>query len=473
VRDRTGVPHPLFHGPAETFGGIPAVGVAAPKAFGPTVSAAGAGLSGLPERLNADPEFLLAARYWDVRLRLEVGEARYDVSIDGGKVSALQPATSGWRYDVRVTGPLSAWTDDVVTKGMLRGAHAGRGDRKISVDGDGVAHVAPYLGAVLRIVRLIGESLGVLAGEAIVRDVDRRFDTVVGRYVYVRILGTQFRVYFEEAGRGDLPLILHHTAGADGRQWRHLLEDPAVQSKYRVIAFDLPFHGKSLPPSGEPWWAQEYRATTESLMATVLAISGALELERPVFMGCSIGGYLAADLAYHHPREFSAVIGINAAVAGAAVLDRRYGEAKSSDDEAPPDTRHHPRIANSAVGSWNYMNTSPASPEASRREVAWMYGQGGPGVLSGDSHYYRIDHDLTGGKAEKIDTSQVEVHLLSGEYDRTAQPGPGSGRALADAIEGSTFQIVEGGGHFVMSDDYPRFRRYIIPLLDEIHARHR
>ena len=436
------------------------------------MSAAGLEISDLRERLNADPEFLLTARYWDVLVRLEVGEALYDMIIENGTVGVLGPATSGWTYDVRVAGPLAAWTDRSVALGMLRGAHGGRSECKILLDGDGVDHVAPYLSAVLRMVRVISELLLVPMEETPVPDVDRRFDAAVGRYVYVRISGTQYRIYFEKSGHGDLPLILHHTAGADGRQWRHLIEDPTIQSKYRIISYDLPFHGKSLPPPGERWWAQEYQATTKSLMATVLAVSEALGLERPVFMGCSIGGYLAVDLAYHHPDEFAAVIGINAAVAGSAVLGRRDNSAGSTQDGGSPDPRYHPRVSNTGVGSLNYMNTTPAAPESARREVAWVYSQGGPGVFSGDSHYYRVDHDLTGGRAQEIDTADVEVHLMSGEYDRTAEPGPGSGQALADAIHGATFSVIEGGGHFVMSDDYQRFRKYIVPLLDGIHARH-
>ncbi len=46
------------------------------------------------------------------------------------------------------------------------------------------------------------------------------FDSATGRYVYVTVGGVEYRVYFESAGEG-IPLLLQHTAGADGRQWRH------------------------------------------------------------------------------------------------------------------------------------------------------------------------------------------------------------------------------------------------------------
>ena len=73
------------------------------------------------------------------------------------------------------------------------------------------------------------------------------FDTAVGRYVYLPIDGIEYRVYFEEAGTG-IPLLLQHTAGADGRQWRHLLEDTELQQHFHMLAYDLPYHARSLPP---------------------------------------------------------------------------------------------------------------------------------------------------------------------------------------------------------------------------------
>ena len=40
-----------------------------------------------------------------------------------------------------------------------------------------------------------------------------RFDAAVGRYVYLTIDDVEYRVYFEETGRG-IPMLLQHTAGA-------------------------------------------------------------------------------------------------------------------------------------------------------------------------------------------------------------------------------------------------------------------
>lgn len=75
------------------------------------------------------------------------------------------------------------------------------------------------------------------------------FDSPVGRYVHIDAEGQDYRVYFEEAGSG-IPVLMQHTAGCHGSQWRHLFECKAITDHFRLIAYDLPFHGKSLPPAG-------------------------------------------------------------------------------------------------------------------------------------------------------------------------------------------------------------------------------
>jgi pimeloyl-ACP methyl ester carboxylesterase len=69
------------------------------------------------------------------------------------------------------------------------------------------------------------------------------------RYGEFDFENSKVRLYFEEAGQG-IPLLCLHTAGSDGRQYRAVLNDPAITKHFRVIAFDMPWHGKSSPPAG-------------------------------------------------------------------------------------------------------------------------------------------------------------------------------------------------------------------------------
>lgn len=115
-------------------------------------------------------------------------------------------------------------------------------------------------------------------------------EQITGRYMTIDVAGAAQRIYFEEAGQGQ-PVLLFHTAGADNRQWRHILNDAELTAWYRFIAPDMPWHGKSLPPDG--WQVQEYLLTTDVYMQTVLAMTEALGLDRPIYAGCSMGGRIA------------------------------------------------------------------------------------------------------------------------------------------------------------------------------------
>ena len=277
------------------------------------------------------------------------------------------------------------------------------------------------------------------------------FDPIVGRYVYVEVEGVRNRLYFEEAGTGS-PLLCLHTAGADSRQYRHLLCDADITARWRVISFDLPYHGRSMPPDG--WWKKEYLLTTEAYAGMVMAFVRALGLRRPVVLGCSMGGAIVLELARKHAGEVGAVIGLEAA---------SKVEGRFSDWTVMPD------VDGSVVAaSWTYGLMAPQSPEVCRREVWWHYGQGGPGVYRGDTYFYSVDWDLR-GREEQIDTSQCPVYLLTGEYDHACSAW--ETEETAGAIHGARFTRMRGIGHFPMAENYGRFKEYLLPILGELEDR--
>ena len=145
-------------------------------------------------------------------------------------------------------------------------------------------------------------------------------EPVVGRYLRLDLNGRPHRIYFEEAGQG-IPLVCLHTAGADGRQYRALLNDAEITARFRVIVFDLPWHGKSSPPPG--FEREAYQLTTDLYVDTVMAVCRALGLEKPVVMGCSIGGRAVLHLALRHGDYFRAAIGLQSATHADAGADTR------------------------------------------------------------------------------------------------------------------------------------------------------
>ena len=62
-----------------------------------------------------------------------------------------------------------------------------------------------------------------------------------------------------------------------------------------MIAFDLPLHGKSLPPAG--YVPGSYGLTAEVYATTIYRLVKALGLDRPVLIRSSLGGGIYLELA--------------------------------------------------------------------------------------------------------------------------------------------------------------------------------
>ncbi|KER69998.1 alpha/beta hydrolase [Burkholderia cepacia] len=272
-----------------------------------------------------------------------------------------------------------------------------------------------------------------------------KLEPIIGRYLTIEESGREYRLYFEEAGSG-IPLLCLHTAGADSRQYRHLLNDPEVTCNFRVIAFDMPYHGRSNPP--DQWWLDKYLLTTDHYLSVIRAVWKSLNLDRPVVMGCSMGGAIVLKVASEYQSELRGVVGLETS----AYAPGRFN-----------DFLHHPAIhGGELVASYTFGLNAPQSPESSARENWWYYSQSGPGVYRGDTYFYSVDWD--GREAIKsIDTEKCKVSLLTGVYDYSATPE--MTRDVAAAIPGSRLVIMEDMGHFPVIENYPVFRESLLPEL--------
>ena len=281
-------------------------------------------------------------------------------------------------------------------------------------------------------------------------------EPIIGRYLNTEIGGRAQRIYFEEAGPkagGGIPLLCLHTAGSDGRQYRGLLNDAAITARFRGITFDMPWHGKSSPPDG--WWEEEYKLTTQSYAGMIMAFSAALGLDRPVVMGCSIGGRIVLELAAAHGAQLRGVIGLQSAAHTEGYYDLSWLHRADV---------HGGEMAGAIISGL----MAPHSPAAARWETIWHYMQSGPGVFKGDLNFYTLEGDVR-DRLSRIDTSVCPMWLLTGDYDYSATPE--ATRATAAHIPGAEVTIMEQLGHFPMSENPERFKTYLRPVLDAIVAR--
>jgi pimeloyl-ACP methyl ester carboxylesterase len=279
-----------------------------------------------------------------------------------------------------------------------------------------------------------------------------RISPVTGHYVTVDVEDVEYKVFYLENGTGQ-PLVCQHTAGCHNHQWRGLLEDEEITRDHRVIAYDLPRHGKSDPPENTEWWKEEYRLTADHFTKFIVALCDELELEQPIFMGSSFGGNVALQLALRYPDRFRGVIPVEGA------------------DYSPGfylDWWQHPHANAAQVcasGVWDLM--APQSPEADRWKT-WFYYTQGSESFKGDLYFYSVDHDLR-DKLDQIDGDRCRVVMLTGTYDYLTTPD--DGRRTADHIKNGQFIEMEDIGHFPMSENHEVFRRYLLEALDRIGSR--
>jgi pimeloyl-ACP methyl ester carboxylesterase len=404
------------------------------------------------QRCAQDGEFQMAARDWQGGLCLNIGDHQLALQVNDKQVTAGKAAAN--HRVIEYSGPESVWMEVLAAvpkrhhHDLMANLSAGQGLR---VQGDQIVH-AQYYPAIMRAVELLRPDAPLEALRPGDVSLPGSFDSPIGRYIHLHLDGYDHRIYYEEAGQG-IPLLLQHTAGCHGSQWRHLFEMPQITERFRLIAYDLPCHGKSLPPLERQWWSESYHLRGEFLRSVPVQLVAALGLENPVFMGCSVGGLLALDLAHKHPDLFKAVISVE-------------GALKITGDLDALEPLWHPQISNEYKARLMQGLTSPTSPEPYRKETSFVYASGWPPAFLGDLYYYIEDFDLR-TCAHEIDTNRVAVHILSGEYDYSGTSE--LGQAAHTAIAGSTWTEMQGVGHFPMSENPQAFIAYLQPILDSLH----
>ena len=102
-------------------------------------------------------------------------------------------------------------------------------------------------------------------------------------------------------GRGAPPVVLLHGLGSSSTDWPE--QRAALQARYRLVAVDLPGHGRSpLPARG---------LTVESMAEDVAALLVRLDAPPAHVLGLSLGACVALRLALAAPRRVRTLTLVN------------------------------------------------------------------------------------------------------------------------------------------------------------------
>lgn len=121
----------------------------------------------LQAALNGDPEFQLAARYWDASLRLGIGGAPLRVRIEQGRVAEIGPADPEEAVDLAIDGPEAAWEKllAAVPRPFYQSVYAAAVHHELSLSGDPLSLYA-YLAALTRLIDVLRAEVSGLASGA-------------------------------------------------------------------------------------------------------------------------------------------------------------------------------------------------------------------------------------------------------------------------------------------------------------------
>ena len=402
------------------------------------------------EKSRTNKNILLHSCFSSLLIKIMVDETSFELSINSGDIEVSATLNSK-DYDFTLSATKKAWLNlkKAVAPTGFQCLSTMRRTQNLIVTGNVIKFNQHLLLLEMLFSNIVSDE------NTCKRPAPAKIEDIKGQYIQLTIEGTPHRLYFEEAGKG-VPLVCLHTAGSDSRQYQHLLNDPEITNNFRVITFDLPWHGKSSPPHG--FEKSIYELTTNSYMNTVMTFLRTLELENPVVMGCSIGGRVVLHLALNHGKSFKAVIGLQSAL---------FAEDRSLGEPTPSDVLHRPDIHGGQIaGALMAGMTAPQSPSPERWETMWHYMQSGPGVFKGDLNYYFVDGDLRNTLTDSLINSDCPIYLLNGEYDASATPE--MGYELSQLIKAEYFEVMKNVGHFPMSENPEVFRRYLMPVLEKI-----
>jgi pimeloyl-ACP methyl ester carboxylesterase len=210
------------------------------------------------------------------------------------------------------------------------------------------------------------------------------------------------RIYYEESGKG-MPLILLHNFFATASRWKTYV--PELAKNYRVIAVDLPGHGRS-----------DYMDTTEVFLhkkATeyIIGLIDALKLDSVNLMGASSGGSITLHLATLRPDLVRRAVVIGGHI-------------------------YYPKQTREIVSKWS---KNPSADNVSR------HGKEKATLLQKQFIYFSQLYGDPAFTPDILSTIRAKTLIIHGDNDELAPISNALG--MHQNIPGSYLWIVPSGGH--------------------------
>ncbi|MFC0622601.1 3-oxoadipate enol-lactonase [Kribbella deserti] len=227
-------------------------------------------------------------------------------------------------------------------------------------------------------------------------------------------------------GPSNAPVVLLGSAlGTTHLLWQAQVD--ALAGRFRVVAFDHLGHGGSETPPGPYKMAD--------LGGAILELMDHLGVQQASYAGISIGGMVGLWLAQNAPERFKAFALLCApAVAGGSpqMWTERAELVRTKGTEA---------VADAAIGRWflpDFAKASPGLVAAVRHQVVNTPDEG-----------YAACCEAIGAMDLRDGLASIDVPTLLIAADQDESVPADAVRAVADAIPGSQFELIENSAHLI------------------------
>ncbi|MFC5830359.1 alpha/beta fold hydrolase [Nonomuraea insulae] len=243
---------------------------------------------------------------------------------------------------------------------------------------------------------------------------------------YLEING---RLAFAETYGAGTPVLLVHSAGQSGAQWRDTVAGLAERG-WQAVVVDLPGHGRSELPAAGPI------SDLDTYAQWCVTVIRALDLRRPRIVGCSIGGKIALDIAARLGDEASGLVAM-------AADAHNNGQNERALRRALPDAASPSRADRTYYGTLAACGGAVAPQR--RALIAEMHRREDPCVSLNDLIGWSR-HDLR----PVLATITCPSRLVIGADDFWLTDSTAD--ATAAAIPNCELTVLQGVGHYPMEE---------------------
>lgn len=247
-----------------------------------------------------------------------------------------------------------------------------------------------------------------------------------------KVKSNNIELYYETHGEGK-PLVLISGLGYSLWQWHKMV--PFLAEHFQVLPFDNRGVGQSDKPAG-PYTAQMLAADTIGLL-------DALEIEKAIIMGHSMGGFIAQAIALDFPDRVDKLILCATNFGGPHHVPVTPEAMKVlTDVSSDAVTRFKNGLVVSTAPGWAQKN-----PEMIREWIEWRSANSiEPGPYQAQLAIGLALLPEAAAFEDKLPRLNVPTLILFGEHDKVVPPENAS--LLSKQIANSKVVILPDAGHF-------------------------